>query len=155
MTRAKGRNRVMVTNPNERVGEIQRAVADSEDEQGIVETPFFNAQDGLKGRDGGPYLDYEERFAAEKVRAEREGRDEPEYGENVPASTGTVLSVAATVVDNSLTSNPSMASLPGVDPSSNDNSHLADPVSVLPVDHSFSPIVETEYVEDEEDEDEV
>jgi hypothetical protein len=103
---------------------------------------FFNAQDGVKGRDGGPYLDYEERYKAEVRRAVLEDREPAEYGENVPATVGTQLRVGALVEDNSYYSNPSMKDAPGLEAAllkDGDNDHLADPVSVLPVSVGTTP----------------
>lgn len=102
-----------------------------------VDVGFYNAQDGVKGRDGGPYLDYEQRFRAEQIRARFEDRDEPVYGENVPAHVGTQLVTAPLVVDNSFTSNPSMAPRMGLEAVLTDETFeheaLASPLSVLPV----------------------
>lgn len=60
------------------------------------EKHLFNPHDGLTGRDGGPYLDQEERRLAEVVRAAKEGR-EPDF-ENAPATAGTPLVTADTLV---------------------------------------------------------
>jgi hypothetical protein len=67
---------------------------------------LYNPHDGLTGRDGGPYLDQEERRLAEIVRAKVEGR-EPDF-DNAPATAGTPLVTAAvlTAVANPA-SNPS------------------------------------------------
>lgn len=114
-------------------------MADSE----FKDRAFFNAQDGITGRDGGPYLDQVERVNAEIRRAFLEGRDARSFeellGEALPAATGTDLRIAALVPDNRLTSNPSMANQPGLEQSITDetfteNQRLADPVSVLQVD---------------------
>lgn len=53
---------------------------------------LFNANDGLTGRDGGPYLDEVEAQQAEIRRAKVEGR-EPDL-DNPPASAGIVLVTA-------------------------------------------------------------
>jgi hypothetical protein len=50
---------------------------------------LYNANDGLTGRDGGPYLDIEEARAAEKRRAFVEDR-EPDY-DNMPLGAGVKL----------------------------------------------------------------
>lgn len=106
---------------------------------------FFNAQDGVTGRDGGPYLDQVERVNAEKRRAFLEGREADSDAElltqALPASVGTDLRVAALVPDNRLTSNPSMRNQPGLEQAITDetfteNQTLADPLTVLPVDVS-------------------
>lgn len=55
--------------------------------------PLFNPNDGVTGRDGGPYLDEVEAVEAEKRRAEKEGR-KPDLV-NPPASAGIQLSTAA------------------------------------------------------------
>lgn len=57
---------------------------------------LYNPHNGLTGRDGGPYLDQEERRLAEIVRAGKEGR-EPDF-ENAPATAGTPLVDANTLV---------------------------------------------------------
>jgi hypothetical protein len=54
---------------------------------------FFNPNDGVAGRDGGPYLDQVEAARAELVRAKIEGR-EPDL-ENPPAYAGIPLNTAA------------------------------------------------------------
>lgn len=59
---------------------------------------LFNANDGLTGRDGGPYLDLEEAREAEKRRARVENR-EPDL-DNPPASAGIVLLTGRQVVSN-------------------------------------------------------
>lgn len=102
------------------------------------ETGFYNIQDGQKGRDGGPYLDHQERVQAEIQRAFREDR-EPKLDGPLPAAIGTVLVTAPLVPENSLTSNPSMAYAPGLESAVSDETykdakHLADPIAVLPVD---------------------
>lgn len=53
---------------------------------------LFNPNDGLSGRDGGPYLDIEQAKADEIIRAKREGR-EPDL-DNPPANAGIPLSAA-------------------------------------------------------------
>lgn len=98
---------------------------------------FYNPHDGVKGRDGGPYLDYVEREQAEIVRANKEGRD-PVFDGSTPAVAGTPLVPANQVVDNSVMSNPSRAAAPGLevaisDDTFNDEDFLADPVTTLPV----------------------
>lgn len=57
---------------------------------------LFNPHDGLTGRDGGPYLDQEERRLAEIVRAAKEDRD-PDF-EHAPATAGTALVTANELV---------------------------------------------------------
>lgn len=54
--------------------------------------PLYNPNDGLTGRDGGPYLDEEEARVAEIRRAKIEGR-EPDLN-SPPASAGIQLSTA-------------------------------------------------------------
>lgn len=110
---------------------------------------FYNAQDGLKGRDGGPYLDHENRKAAEVRRAQQEQREPDDLNGPLPADAGTLLVTAAQIVDNSYTSNPSMAVRPGFEivltddvlgsadfNPQTDEAGFADPISVLPVDFS-------------------
>lgn len=61
-------------------------------------TPLFNQHEGLVGRDGGPYLDEEERREAETRRARIENR-EPDY-DNAPATAGTPLVPAEYLANN-------------------------------------------------------
>lgn len=113
---------------------------------------FYNAQDGLKARDGGPYLDHENRKVAEIRRAQQEQREPNDLNGPLPADVGTTLVVAGLVIDNSLTSNPSMAVRPGFEivltddvmgsaefNPQTDQAGFADPISVLPVDQSDTP----------------
>lgn len=60
------------------------------------EKNLYNPHDGLTGRDGGPYLDQEERRLAEIRRAAIEGR-EPDF-EKAPATAGTPLVTASELV---------------------------------------------------------
>lgn len=73
--------------------------------------PLYNKNDGITGRDGGPYLDNLEAEAAEKRRALVEGR-EPDL-DNPPATAGIVLvtgsELASTVGVNSIPSQESRA----------------------------------------------
>lgn len=57
--------------------------------------PLFNPNDGLTGRDGGPYLDVVEAQEAERRRAEVEGR-EPDF-ENLQPTAGVPLVTAAQI----------------------------------------------------------
>lgn len=98
---------------------------------------FYNIQSGVKGRDGGPYLDEVERQRAEVMRARAEDR-EPASDDNLPAHVGTQLVTAPFVVDNSLASNPSMLSRPGLESQLDDevflnNDNFVSPVNTLPV----------------------
>lgn len=69
---------------------------------------LYNPHNGLTGRDGGPYLDQEERRLAEIVRSAKEER-EPDF-DNAPATAGTPLVTAATLVNMANpASNPSQA----------------------------------------------
>lgn len=87
---------------------------------------LFNPHDGLTGRDGGPYLDQEERRLAEIVRAAKEDR-EPDL-EHASATAGTPLVTAATLVRIA-------------NPSSNPSQENADPyayaVDALAEDEDF------------------
>lgn len=116
------------------------------------DTGFYNAQDGLKARDGGPYLDHENRKVAEIRRAQQEGREPVDLNGPLPADVGTTLVVAGLVQDNSNYSNPSMATRPGFEivltddvmgstefNPQTDQAGFADPISVLPVDTSDTP----------------
>ena len=124
------------------------------------EVGFYNVHDGLKGRDGGPYLDHIERQAAEVARARLEDREPADPWGVLPATAGTPLLVASQIVDNSLTSNPSMASKPTLAAVLDDEAlgkgkpwgELSDvsftsPVSVAKID------TRTEVEEEEEDHD--
>lgn len=103
---------------------IQEA-ADNATKEGtvLVDTDFFNAQDGLNGRPGGVYLDMQQRVDAELLRAQSEDREADL--ENPPASAGTTLVTENRLVDNAY-SNPSTAEGPVV--------VAVNPVSTLPVD---------------------
>lgn len=121
-----------------------RAMSDSK------EVGFYNPHDGLKGRDGGPYLDHINRQTAEINRALVEGRDADDLNGVLPADAGTPLVTAAQVIDNSPMSNPSMVSRPGVEAVFDDASFkdkrngepygeadtvsIASPVSTLEID---------------------
>lgn len=59
---------------------------------------LFNPNDGLTGRDGGPYLDQEEARIAEERRARVEGR-EPDY-DNPGVTAGIPLTTAAQMIHN-------------------------------------------------------
>ena len=76
------------------------------------EVGFYNVHDGIKGRDGGPYLDHIERQAAEVARARIEGREPADPWGVLPATAGSPLLVASQIIDNSWTSNPSMVGKP-------------------------------------------
>jgi hypothetical protein len=69
---------------------------------------LFNANDGIRGRDGGPYLDDVEREHAELRRAKVEGR-EPNL-ENPPATAGIQLVHPSLLADN-ISSHPSRANV--------------------------------------------
>lgn len=111
------------------------------------DTGFYNAQDGLKGRDGGPYLDAVHRQEAEVRRAQQEQREPADLNGPLPADAGTLLVTARQLQDNSDYSNPSMAVRPGFEivltddvmgsaefNPQTDEAGFADPISVLPVD---------------------
>lgn len=68
--------------------------------------PLFNPNDGITGRDGGPYLDEVEAVEAEKRRAKVEGR-EPDL-DNPPASAGIALSTAAQMLATVEVNRPSL-----------------------------------------------
>ncbi len=132
MTRAKGR-RVM---PGQDA--TPQSLREGQNEVPDRPTGFYNIQDGQKGRDGGPYLDHVERQQAEIHRAYREDREPADLNGTLPAAQGTTMVIASRVPDNDY-SNPSMAQAPGLDLSLKDETfqeakHLADPISVLPVD---------------------
>ena len=87
---------------------------------------LYNPHDGLTGRDGGPYLDQEERRLAEITRAAKEGR-EPDF-DNAPATAGTPLVTAATLV---------ALHNPASNPSQFANETLPNAVDKLAADESF------------------
>jgi hypothetical protein len=95
---------------------------------------FYNAQDGIRGRSGGPYADQDDARTREIARARAEGR-EPDL-DNPPPFVGNQLVTSAFVTDN-LPSNPSMAHAPGPNEALNkvveDANFLVNP-DVLPVD---------------------
>lgn len=66
---------------------------------------LYNPNDGLTGRDGGPYLDIEEAKRAEIRRAEVEGR-EPDF-ENLPPSAGIQLVTATSLLNSASVNLPS------------------------------------------------
>ena len=146
MTRSKGRREDKMSDETKDVG-------------------FYNPHDGLKGRDGGPYLDHIERQAAEVARARVEGREPADQWGVLPATAGTPLVVASQVIDNSWTSNPSMAHKPTLAAVLDDESlgkgkpygELGDasftsPVSVAKVDlRTKAPDEDDEPVEDHHD----
>lgn len=107
------------------------------------EAGFYNPHDGLKGRDGGPYLDHVLRQQAELNRAAVEGRDPLPLNGVLPPDAGTPLVPASQVVDNSWTSNPSMRQYPAFDAvltdkdiknHGKDNWAVTSPVVVVEVD---------------------
>ena len=106
----------------------------------FVDTGFYNLHDGIKGRDGGPYLDHVERQRAEVNRALVEKREPADLDGALPATAGTPLVVVRQLVDNSYLSNPSMSANPGLDKFLDDKDLDSDgfnsPISVLPVDKS-------------------
>lgn len=62
----------------------------------MTEKNLYNAQNGVAGRDGGPYLDQVEARRAEEIRAQVENRD-PDY-DNPPATAGQPLVTAEELV---------------------------------------------------------
>lgn len=68
---------------------------------------LFNANDGVTGRDGGPYLDVEEAKRAEDRRAAVEGR-EPNY-DNMGSTAGIQLNTAAQMIHTIGVNQPSSA----------------------------------------------
>ena len=74
------------------------------------DTNFWNAQDGVRGRDGGPYADEVDAQQREIARAKAEGR-EPDL-DNPPPFVGNQLRTSRTIEDNTF-SNPSMVNAPG------------------------------------------
>lgn len=73
----------------------------------MAETPLFNPNDGLTGRNGGPYLDEVQAREDEKRRALVEGR-EPDLDHPGP-NAGIQLATAAQMLASlNVTNNPSM-----------------------------------------------
>lgn len=109
----------------------------AKDNDGVIKVGYYNAQDGQKGRDGGPYLDHIERQQAEIRRAYQEDREPDDLDGPLPPSVGTLLVTAALLQDNPY-SNPSMKDAPGlvnvIDDDTFDDDTLASPIQVLPVD---------------------
>lgn len=130
----------------------------AKDNGGILDVGYYNAQDGQKGRDGGPYLDHVERQQAEIRRAYNENREPADLNGPLPATVGTMLVTANLVVDNNF-SNPSMKDAPGllnvIDDVTYDNDTLASPVQVLPVDYRTEAPEAADDVVFDDDEDTV
>ncbi len=100
------------------------------------DTAIWNAQDGVRGRDGGPYADEVDARQREVNRARAEGR-EPDL-DNPPPFVGNQLRTSRTIEDN-VFSNPSMVNAPGpveqVEGASVvDDAHYRIDPGVLPVD---------------------
>lgn len=95
--------------------------------------PKFSMQDGLRGRDGGPYLDDLERRNEENIRAYRENR-EPDY-ERVNADHGSMVP-GHLLVDN-IYSNPGSS-----------NVGLYDRFNLVPKFQEVTPVAEVK--EDQE-----
>ncbi len=98
-----------------RVQKMAKSKKNDDDNGDFKEVGFYNAQDGLKGRDGGPYLDHVNRQNAEINRARIEGREPADLNGVLPPDAGTSVVPAAYVIDNSMTSNPSMRHKPAFD----------------------------------------
>lgn len=110
-------------------------------------TKLFNPNEGLFGRQGGPFLDDVERKEAETVRAYREGR-EPNY-ENMQPSVGDQLRTEEQILQEQIN---------GVNPPTLDElkdfKGVTAPVIVEVPDEVNEPDEDGDYVDDE-DEDEV
>lgn len=112
------------------------------------EKNLFNPHDGLTGRDGGPYLDNEERRLAEIRRAAVEGR-EPEF-EKAPATAGTPLVTAGQLVAMANpTSNPSQTEF---DPGATAVDKLAKDESFPVEAFSSRPVTDMEKEQEEREE---
>lgn len=92
-------------------------------EKKTEDVKFYNAQDGIRGRDGGPYADEEDARQREVARARGEGR-EPDF-ENLQPTVGQQL-VTSRFVEDNLYSNPSMAVRPGPQEKLDDAADLED-----------------------------
>ena len=112
------------------------------------DTALFNANDGLTGRDGGPYLDEEEAREAEIRRARAEKR-EPDL-DNPPASAGIVLLTPAQALANagvnnlpSQDGNTTLGAAAALKAIEDDPSNLLVSRAVLPaegIDESEEPV---------------
>lgn len=103
---------------------------------------LYNPNDGLTGRDGGPYLDLEEARVAEERRARREGR-EPDYSQ-VNAYAGLPLVTAGQLVrDHSTLNIPSRDGTPVLEEASakfaSSDNVASTPVTTVEVDTSSTP----------------
>lgn len=103
---------------------------------------LYNANDGLTGRDGGPYLDIEEARQAEVNRARVEDR-EPDF-DNMPASAGIVLVTAGQALANGTVNNlPSQSNNVTVSAEAALKGVADDDGNALKV-HSYRPVEATE-----------
>jgi hypothetical protein len=101
-------------------------------------TPLFNPNDGLTGRDGGPYLDQVEMQQAEERRAKVEER-EPDY-DNLQPTAGVPLVTAATLA--STYNSTAIPSQSGRDPMAEVVNAVADNPDVGPTPLATSPSTE-------------
>jgi hypothetical protein len=113
---------------------------------------LYIAADGLTGRDGGPYLDQEERRIAEERRAVVEDR-EPDL-ENPPATAGTVLVTASQLLDAASVNAPSKldsgkteGDVALVNTIAESDASTITPHSTVPAD-AFTPVPESKPAED-------
>lgn len=103
---------------------------------------LYNPNDGLTGRDGGPYLDLEEARVAEERRARAEGR-EPDFSK-VSGYAGLPLVTAGQLVRDVSTLNvPSRDGTPVLDDAASkfaaSDNVLAEKITSVPVDTGSTP----------------
>jgi hypothetical protein len=113
---------------------------------------LYNPNDGLTGRDGGPYLDLEEARLAEERRARAEGR-KPDYS-SVHGYAGMPLVTAAQLVRDVSTLNvPSRDGTPVLDEAASkfaaSDNVLATAITSVKVDTSTEPPKEEKLKKDE------
>lgn len=101
------------------------------DEKKDQDKKFWNAQDGVRGRDGGPYADEEDAWHREELRAAGEGRD-PDYDNPAPF-VGNQM-VTTNFVEDNVYSNPSMSVAAGP------NEALEEAKTVKDAPHKLSPV---------------
>lgn len=94
---------------------------------------LWNVNEGITGRDGGPYLDEEQARAAEEIRARIEKR-EPNHDEIQPYA-GIMLVPAATLINTeTVNSNPSMEGSTALAKALADSAFGSQPVATVPGD---------------------
>lgn len=107
-------------------------------------TKLFNPNDGLHGRQGGPFLDQVQQRQQEETRAIREGR-EPDY-DNMQPAVGMELRTEEQLLQEAIHSAtpPELVNFKGI---------TADPVIEIPDDEVNEPDEDGDFVADEDNED--